>query len=521
MFGRFSATGLVAFLAVSVTIAVARLGLGAMASGPVSEQEQAVAQAGPKQFFFGTAACVRCHNDEKPREDKDFPPLCRCTEMRIWQEEDKHRKAYQMLTSDRGQQMARLLGWDVTETKHGCVSCHAVAANMELQDKTFRIDEGVSCVVCHGPYEDWVDEHGSSIQRKRERWRARSRAEKETETGMTDLWDPVKRAKLCVSCHVGNAADGKVVTHEMYAAGHPPLPSIEVATFSDVMPRHWEYLHEKKPAVLKSLHFDDARKLKEQPEEVKLVLVGAAVSLAEAMKLLAAQAEKSAQADQPADRILDLASFDCYACHHELKSPSWRAKRGYVGQPPGRPMPRPWPTALVEVAVRHVAADDADAERQLHDLDQTTRQLYATFAARPLGDPKTVSPAAAAVAAWAEQLAANLNDPATRYDQTAVLKLLRACCSPSDPARIDYDSARQIAWAFQTIYEALTPKPAADGEIREILAKLKTELHLMLPAGQKHKILDELPGALDAVGNYDPRSFQKRLAELAQLLPER
>ena len=25
----------------------------------------------------------------------------------------------------------------------------------------------------------------------------------------------------------------------MYAAGHPPLPGIEVATFSDLIPPHW------------------------------------------------------------------------------------------------------------------------------------------------------------------------------------------------------------------------------------------------------------------------------------------
>ena len=63
---------------------------------------------------------------------------------------------------------------------------------------------------------------------------------------MTDLWDPVKRATKCASCHIGNPGEQKVVTHAMYAAGHPPLPGLETATFSDAMPRHWEYLREKK-----------------------------------------------------------------------------------------------------------------------------------------------------------------------------------------------------------------------------------------------------------------------------------
>ena len=31
-----------------------------------------------------------------------------------------------------------------------------------------------------------------------------------------------------------------MVTHEMYAAGHPPLPGFEIATFCSQMPPHWE-----------------------------------------------------------------------------------------------------------------------------------------------------------------------------------------------------------------------------------------------------------------------------------------
>ena len=66
---------------------------------------------------------------------------------------------------------------------------------------------------------------------------------------MTDLWDPVRRAETCASCHVGNHDEGKVVTHAMYAAGHPPLPGFETATFGDLEPRHWQYLSEKTPAT--------------------------------------------------------------------------------------------------------------------------------------------------------------------------------------------------------------------------------------------------------------------------------
>ena len=50
---------------------------------------------------------------------------------------------------------------------------------------------------------------------------------------------PSNAHKLCLSCHVGNAAQGKVITHAMYAAGHPPLPAMDIATFALNQPQHW------------------------------------------------------------------------------------------------------------------------------------------------------------------------------------------------------------------------------------------------------------------------------------------
>ena len=62
---------------------------------------------------------------------------------------------------------------------------------------------------------------------------------------MIDVRNPVRRAEQCFSCHIGNVEEGKLVTHAMYAAGHPPLPSIEIESFAKQMPRHWRYLDEK------------------------------------------------------------------------------------------------------------------------------------------------------------------------------------------------------------------------------------------------------------------------------------
>src|SRR5262249_32957402 len=147
-----------------------------------------------------------------------------------------------------------------------------------------------------------------------------------------------------------------------FAAGHPPLPGFEPTVFSDAMPRHWQYLREKPPNIQKDLQYDGR-----EYEQTKLVLVGAAVSLAESMRLLAEQCAKAATG-------LDYANFDCYACHHDLKTQSWRQKYGFAGKPGRVPM-RPWPTVLVRLAIEHAEEDPAQAKTQTAKLDNYLQQL--------------------------------------------------------------------------------------------------------------------------------------------------
>src|SRR5262249_11260944 len=150
-----------------------------------------------------------------------------------------------------------------------------------------------------------------------------TRAQKETEFGLTDLWDPAKRTRLCASCHVGSSEEGKVLTHAMYAAGHPPLPAFEVAAFSSQMPPHWQPLAEQKPTVQELLGFaPDAVAF----EGSRLALAGSIAARESYLRLLTGQASQHLLSSAEA---LDWALFDCFACHHDLKTPSWRQERGY------------------------------------------------------------------------------------------------------------------------------------------------------------------------------------------------
>ena len=476
---------------------------------------ETAAEEQPTKLFFGTAACKLCHGRDEPFQDPEFPPLCRCTEYGIWNTHDKHKEAYKVLSSERGQQIARLLKKDVFQPDTGCVSCHGALVpedHAQLKDPTFKLEDGVSCAICHGSYKEWVSQHGNLLAIERANWRKLSRDEKEQHYGMTDLWDPAKRASLCLSCHLGSVEQNKLVTHAMYAAGHPPLPGVEVATFSEAMPRHWEYPEEKSPQVRELLAFPP-----NEVEQTKLLVVAGVAAMREGVHLLGAQAEACAEAEQPEDRLLDLANFDCSACHHDLKSPSWRQARGYSGLP-GRPVQRPWPFALVELGVRFAARRSDAAEAELGSLRSKLAQLQDAFDARPFGDARAVVPAAHAVESWANDLIKRLE--AEHYERTDSLWLLGQLCSLRGNRLPDYDSARQIAWAFRVLYSNLTPKPAGNPEIEQLLGELTQELALDLPAGQERHILEHLPKNLEAMGSYDPEEFGKRLGALGELLPE-
>jgi len=482
--------------------------------GCLSATQAAFGQADGKaaqsktKSYFGTATCIDCHNKSKPREDPEYPPLCRCTEFVVWEKGDKHKEAFAVLEASRGRQMAELLGnIDVKKPEAGCINCHGVNVAGAKTESDFKLSDGVSCVVCHGPYLEWVDVHGSSLRSKRDEWRAKSREQKEEMYGMTDLWNPAKRAKLCVSCHVGNSAEGKVVTHAMYAAGHPPLPGIEVVTFGDEMPKHWQYLYEKDSKVQSLLKYDSTRL-----EKAELVMIGTAVSLRETLALVEGEAKKSIGASGAPKSLLDFAMFDCYACHHDLTTPSWRAERGFA-RIPGRPMPRPWPMALIPAAIRHASAS---ADQDLRDFHAAIGKLADAFSARPFGDPAKVAAAAKDAGDWVDKLIKNLE--AAKYTQADAKKLLSAACAAADGPAPDYDSARQIAWAFRGIYDQISPKPARDSEIKRKLEELDRQLMLALPSGQSKEILVELPRALTLIGGYDPAQFQSHMKELAELV---
>ncbi|HLN33630.1 MAG TPA: cytochrome c family protein [Gemmataceae bacterium] len=465
-----------------------------------AQQPQAGKPAPPasteKAKYLGADACQLCHETGPRGRFKD--DFVRLTEYKTWKT-DKHSQAYAKLNEARSKQIGMLLKIaDVTKDDR-CLNCHAANVPLDLrvgtEGQAYRLEDGVSCDACHGPSSLWLTPHFTEPG-----WRTKPTAEKQ-KLGFYDVRDPVERSQLCLSCHVGSMADGKVVTHDMYAAGHPPLPSIEVATFSDSMPRHWRYMKEKGPKIWAAFHYDPKKEL----EQTRLTVLSGVVALRVAANLLASQARKGRQeSGWP-----EFAQLDCYACHHDLKVESWRLKRGYMGMP-GRPQMRSWPLELVKLGIR-LAGEEPTRVKQAEDA------LTMAFSAQPFGDPEKIAAAASDLSAWSQRLTQRLG--ARQYDQPAARKLLRELCAIAQEGVLDYDSARQVTWAFKIIYSELEPK-ARDKEVRSILKSLDTELKLELPSGTDKSILGELTQGLKTINHYDPYRFRALIEELSRQLPQ-
>jgi hypothetical protein len=484
---------------------------------------------GSTRVYYGIGSCASCHT--KGFEDP-HANICRGNEVGFWQAEDKHGLAFKVLTDERAKRMGEIL-WknaDVTGKKE-CLTCHSAWFDEQQhgveRGSNFKREDGVSCVACHGAdiivkkelKPGWVDAHGFQNPALRETWRKLSRADKDEQRGMTDLWDPARRTQLCASCHIGNVAQGKVVTHEMYAAGHPPLPSFEVVTFSNQMPRHWQYLREKDEKIRALvLNF---RPGEVDLEQVHLLAIGGLVAFGENLRLLAEQK------DWP-----ELANYSCYACHHELKSKSWRQERGYNGTP-GRPPMREWSTALVELGLFHAARDKEELKQLLAGFQGRLATLQSVIDAQPFGRQDSVKQKAEYLIQWIDaqvkliQDRIQLDDKPGGYSQAAASELLAylldldrrshpdvKLASALKRMAPDYDSARQFAWAYQVLYLETASK--FDPEARKNLTQkmhqsdawkeLDKYMRLSLPQG-KLALEPSVQPALERISQYEPRLY--------------
>lgn len=514
---------------------------------------------GQAQFpggYMGSTDCLACHKGQIRKQG-----FVRLIEPKIW-ETDPHSKAFEFIdwhesaeTASRKLSREICKNLDIKDVHQAqqCLSCHAnwVAG---LAEKPPFYADGVGCESCHGPGLQW------ELLHRQPNWRTVSAADKAAKK-MIDVRHPVRRAEQCFSCHIGNVAEGKVISHEMYAAGHPPLPSIEIESFAKQMPRHWRYLKEKtadsrrlaadengdappfefyREFVQQNhgyLKADDPGQLLEVVQRHKhgaaAVVLGGVVALRQAIELTRDLASTSAGRNWP-----ELSAFDCTACHHDLKQAEFR-QTGTRALRPGRPTMHAWPIALVRLAIYHVSVDLADFERRYSAFARQLATLQDSFVATPFGDPAELQQVATALSQW---LTDELITPVAEkpFDNAAVrLACLRlAYMASADEEGHDFDSARQIAWALRTLYCELDEKPSRDPQIQVLFQELATDLRLDLPNSSGEfcetvapatpssetpshdpvALTNNVPASLAAEVNFDSARFKKTMGGIRSLL---
>ncbi len=286
--------------------------------------------------------------------------------------------------------------------------------------------------------------------------------------GMYPTEDPVKRAELCLSCHMGEK--NRMITHRIMGAGHPRL-SFELDTFT------WLHPHYK----------IDEKWIKRKGDwnGVRDWAVGQGVAAENLLDLLL-DPKTGWNGIFP-----ELVLFDCHACHKVYKDNTWGPRQG-TGLGPG--VVRLNDANLV--MFRHVLApvDKAAAQRVLEETRAlhraTTESREATFAA-------------------ARRLRATLAElvpkvAAYDYDAASLDTILASI--DADGARgefRDFASAEQAAMAAQSVVVAFEN----DGKLDKAKAVLL------------HAKLDALYDAVKDENNYAMPRFNSALNSLRAAAP--
>lgn len=375
---------------------------------------------------MGVASCSNsvCHGASQPFRDSDIGQ----NEFALWQQFDPHAKAYQVLTQPRSQAIARKLGLGDASTAKVCLDCHADDVPAADRGERFQISDGVGCEACHGGSELWLNSHAD---------RKVSHADNLAK-GMYPTADPIKRAQLCLSCHMGEKQ--RMITHRIMGAGHPRL-SFELDTFT------WLHPHYKIDA--------DWIRRKGEWNGVRDWAVGQGVAAENLLNLLL-DPKTGWQGIFP-----ELVLFNCQACHKLMKDNSWGPRQG-TGLGPG--VVRLNDANLVTFRYALAPVDKADAQRifqqtrALHEA--TTQSRDATFAA------------ARTLRATLETLLPKVS--AFNYDAASFNVILASMVADGEQGEFrDYAAAEQAAMAAESLVTAFENDGKLDAaRIAAVKAKL-------------------------------------------------
>lgn len=278
------------------------------AASPVIRLASFASVASINPPFTGVSSCasVGCHGDSRSNS-----PAWK-TAVTTWASRSPHAQAFEVLWTNRGREMTRLLSGQsaaLTDAEHfqateqRCIGCHATPPPPDALSKSAHYAQGVQCESCHGPAGSWLHSHDQA------------NFPRDT-PGFVDTKDLEQRASTCLKCHIGpsNATGSpQAVDHDLIAAGHPRL-AFEFHAYVQALPAHWDRKRDEARLPL-SFHFESWR-------------VG--------------QKARSDWEQVHSDRVsTDFAKHECSACHHGLTANSWRRQQGLQFLPVRAALPIP------------------------------------------------------------------------------------------------------------------------------------------------------------------------------------
>jgi hypothetical protein len=311
----------------------------------------ALAQPLPEEgrdIHEGVASCATsvCHG----KVSADPASNVWLNEYRIWLRQDYHSRAYRTLQTAQSQAIAAKLGLPSAQGAKICLDCHADNVPAEARGRRFQISDGVGCEACHGGSGRWLESHAEATT---------SHADNLAK-GMYPTEEPMARARLCLSCHLGTK--DKFATHEIMGAGHPRL-AFELETFTVNQPAHYEV-------------DDDYRERKPYISSVNMWLAGLAVTGMHTLELL--QEEWFTRASL----VPELSFFQCHACHHPMDDLRWSSEPDRL--PPGAVRLNDASLVVLLAVLETLSPDDVSGLRgdlnTLHQASQQSRERVVSAA---------------------------------------------------------------------------------------------------------------------------------------------
>ncbi|WP_128891017.1 multiheme c-type cytochrome [Erythrobacter sp. HKB08] len=378
---------------------------------------RADAQAsGPRLEGVATCAGSTCHgraegNGEVVRQD----------EIATWQEPSSasgaHSRAYAVLASPRGKQIAASLGLGPATQAPACLGCHATYEPGIPKGPRFQISDGVGCETCHGPAATWLALHYAKP----------ATHASNVANGLTPLERPQVRANVCLDCHFGSTDTGQFVTHGMMAAGHPRV-SFELDLFS----------------ALQQHHDEDADYLARKPrtDSVRLWAVGQAEAVARSTDLFA-RPQFGMKGVFPQYYF-----YDCHSCHRPITDGP-QARRTFETNP-GRPIPFGMAPYNDENIIMLSAVSRTLAPGRASAFDAASKEFH-----RAMGEGRGEAVRAAQklrgeAAALSDALAARSY---SNNDAFAVVQMIAN--EATSPRFTDYTGSAQAVMAIDTLLNSL------------------------------------------------------------------